>query len=210
MAALLGRLFFIWSDDAVEPILFLRQRPPRCFHALVTQVSWLVFRTFGEVCGILGILSEMIRLFHGCLLCGGHRRQTNVYNGVFRDTLSTLMNSCSDGVQRRVVRLQLASWLRLRAWIPALRCTVKTRCTASGTRSLLQHRSPDAAQRAAIAAWCAADPGVHVLTFAFLERGQHRLRVTLFLPGIAAVVIAADFPVARRILLEKLDALQPF
>src|SRR5260370_1231340 len=33
--------------------------------------------------------------------------------------------------------------------------------------------------------------------------------ITLFFPGIAAVVIAADFPVARCIPLKKFDALQP-
>ena len=35
-------------------------------------------------------------------------------------------------------------------------------------------------------------------------------RITLLGPGIAAVVIAANLPVARRILLKEFDALQPF
>jgi hypothetical protein len=102
--ALLGRLFYLRRNDPVEPILFIGQGSPRCFHAFVTQVCWLVIRTFGELRGILGILPEMIRLFHGFLLCEGHRRQADVYNSVFRDTLSTLMNGCSDGLQRRVAK----------------------------------------------------------------------------------------------------------
>jgi hypothetical protein len=35
-------------------------------------------------------------------------------------------------------------------------------------------------------------------------------RITLFLPGITAIVVAADFPIARGVRSQKLDALQPF
>src|SRR5260370_7278144 len=34
--------------------------------------------------------------------------------------------------------------------------------------------------------------------------------ISLFRPGIAAVVIAAHFPIARRVLATEFDALQPF
>jgi hypothetical protein len=58
-------------------------------------MSRVVGRTFGELGAIFGILSEVIRLLHSFLLCQGHRRQGCVYNAVFNDTFSTLMNSHS-------------------------------------------------------------------------------------------------------------------
>jgi len=68
-------------------------------------MSRVVSRTFGELGAILGILSEVVRLFHSFLRCQGHRGQGGVYNGAFGDTFSTLMNTRSGGLRRRVVKL---------------------------------------------------------------------------------------------------------
>jgi hypothetical protein len=35
----------------------------------------VISRTFGKLCAVLRILSEVVRLFHGVLLCEGHRGQ---------------------------------------------------------------------------------------------------------------------------------------
>ncbi len=87
--------------------------------SLAEVMSRVVSRTFGELGAILGILSEVVRLFHSFLLCQGHRRQADVYKGAFGDTFSTLMNTRSGGLQRRVVKLgleqrrpQWLSWAR--------------------------------------------------------------------------------------------------
>jgi hypothetical protein len=55
----------------------------------------VVSRTFGKLSAVLRILSELVRLFHGVLLCEGHRGQEAVYNERLGDTLSMLMNVCS-------------------------------------------------------------------------------------------------------------------
>jgi hypothetical protein len=87
--------------------------------SLAEVMSRVVSRTFGELGAILGILSEVVRLFHSFLLCQGRRRQADVYKGAFGDTFSTLMNTRSGGLQRRVVKLgleerrpQWLSWAR--------------------------------------------------------------------------------------------------
>src|SRR5258707_12206164 len=68
-------------------------------------MSRIIGRTFGELGAILGILSEVVRLFHSFLRCQGHRGQGGVYNGAFGDTCSTLMNTRSGGLRRRLVKL---------------------------------------------------------------------------------------------------------
>jgi hypothetical protein len=68
-------------------------------------MSRVVGRLFGKLGAVLGILSEVIRLFHSFLLCKALRRWGRVYNAVSGDTFSMLMNGCSDGLQLRVVKL---------------------------------------------------------------------------------------------------------
>src|SRR5258708_7320306 len=58
--------------------------------------------------------------------------------------------------------------------------------------------------------------GVLRLNLSRWERLRRRLPpylipgIPLFLPRVSSVVIAADFPIARRILFQEFDALQPF
>jgi hypothetical protein len=82
-------------------------------------MSRIIGRTFSELGPILGILSEVVRLFHSFLRCQGHRRQGGVYNEAFGDTFPTLMNTPSGGLRGRVVKLgweqrrpQWLSWAR--------------------------------------------------------------------------------------------------
>lgn len=49
---------------AIEPILLHSESPPRGLHALVPAKCRLVRGPFGELCAILRIFQEMIRLLH--------------------------------------------------------------------------------------------------------------------------------------------------
>jgi hypothetical protein len=68
-AASHGWSFFDWRNLAIEPVLLLRQGPPRGFHAPISLVRRFVGRSLSELGAILRILPEVIRLFHGVLLC---------------------------------------------------------------------------------------------------------------------------------------------
>jgi hypothetical protein len=65
---LLVRLF-CWRYFTIKPILLFNQREPCRFHALVPFMRCVISRTFGKLSAVLRILSEVVRLFHGVLLC---------------------------------------------------------------------------------------------------------------------------------------------
>src|ERR1700722_10603358 len=54
---------------AVEPVLFVGQRPPRSFHALVAIEDRLTVRAFGKMHAVVGIFAENFGLLHDVFPC---------------------------------------------------------------------------------------------------------------------------------------------